>query len=81
MITDGRKEERSRLAILEDLAVDGLLEADQLGPNDLLGRCRVLRQAVEHQGDQLGHVQDCELSQEMRVHGADVLQKDHLRKH
>jgi hypothetical protein len=38
----------------------------------------VVGQAVEHEGDQLGEVDDGQLAKEVRVHGADVLQEDDL---
>ena len=39
----------------------------------------VMRQAVEHECDQLGHVQNGQLAQQVRVNCTDVLQKDDLK--
>ena len=78
IIADSWKEQSSRLRVLEDLAVDSLLQTDQLGPDDLVDGSRVLGQAVEHQRDQFGHVQDCKLAKQVRVNGTDVFKKDHL---
>ena len=77
---DSREEERPGLGILEDLAVDGLSQANKFGPNHDLGHGLVEGQAVEHEGDQLGNVQDDKLAEEVGVDGADVLQKDDLLK-
>jgi hypothetical protein len=65
---------------LKDLTVHRLTEANEFGTHHALCHVLVEWQTVEHQGNQLGKVQHGKLAKEVRVDGADVLQKDNLHK-
>ena len=65
---------------MENLTIDCLSEANQFRLHHGLGHGWVVRQAVEHEGDELGHVQDGKLTKKVWVNCTDVLQKDNLKR-
>jgi hypothetical protein len=65
---------------LKDLTVHRLTEANEFGTHHALCHVLVEWQTVEHQGDQLGKVQNGKLAKEVGVDSANVLKKDNLNK-
>ncbi len=75
VVATDRQQEASGAGVAKDLAVDRGADGGQLGRGQDRGR---RAHAVEEEADELGQVDHRHLPEQVRIHGADVLEEDDL---